>query len=153
MKTIKLFFMMLCVMASTLGFSKTENKKSKPWPFIFVLHFPGEIGIKSENCEKIGLSCLGFPTIGIQPVMKNTPVKPGYTEITLVMQNEKEMQFVISSKNESYQPICFVDNDILLPPNVCREFGFASITLLKGGYPVKNNNDGTYTIPIRINSK
>ena len=152
MKTIKLFFMMLCVMASTLGFSNVGNPNKIPLPIKTTIKITGEIGKYDFDCKKISLQCLDFE-FGIEIVGERTSATSGSIIATLVMEKTGELQFTFSLPNEPFEEFFNVNKNTALPQNLCRVFGFSSMIIPKGEYPNKKNSNGTITATFKVLSK
>jgi len=152
MKTIKLFFMMLCVMASTLGFSNVGNPKKIPFPLKATIRILGEIGKNDEECKKISLQCLDVE-FGIEIVSERTQAPSGSIIATISMEKSGELLFTFFLPNEPFELNMNVPKNTTLSKKLCKEFGFNSMVIPQGEYPNSKNPDGSITSRLKVITK
>jgi hypothetical protein len=111
------------------------------------INFSGEIGIKAQNCKKLGLSCIDV-SIGVTTDYRsfNNPVAGSTTLMfTKVSANLLEIGMRTTETGS-----LVIDAPITLGSKVCAAIGSTSITIKPGTYTVKKRSDGSVSAIVSI---
>ena len=128
---------------SNYGFAGTIEK-TEPCTLRINLCFQivGRIGIESEDCHGVGLSCLRV--IKCRLVQDNN-LQPSEPEsVRLLISNISDTQYSVTFLTNQAGDLN-IDRDIEMPAEVAKGFNKRSITFLKGKYTVTRNRDGSVT--------
>ncbi len=144
--------MMLCVMASTLGFSNVGETKKIPLPVKITVKIVGEIGKYEFDCKKISFQCLDIE-LGVEIVNERTVAPIGSIIASIVMEKQGELLFTYNLPNEPFEPYFNVSKNTMLSKSICRAFGYTSMEVPSGEYPNRKNNDGSMTATLKVRTK
>jgi hypothetical protein len=113
------------------------------------IYVSGEIGIKTQGCKKIGLTCLEI-SFGVTTDMRNfnNPHTPGKTALILTKISNTQLEVVFRSSETGPMVI---DMPVALGATISRALGSSSITIKPGTYSTVKRADGSLSAIVSIN--
>jgi hypothetical protein len=147
MKNLLLFSFLLLgyvhLKANRFDFVKPES----PCTVSVCVNISGTLGIKTQNCKKIGLSCFDI-SFGVTSDARNFSNPPS-TGTTLLLTKLSATQLEIAFRSSETGPLV-IDQPIALGAKISASLGEASITLKPGSYTTKKRADGSYSAIVSI---
>lgn len=113
------------------------------------INVAGEIGIKTQGCKKIGLTCLEI-SFGVTTDMRNfnNPPTPGKTALILTKISNTQLEVVFRTSETGPMVI---DMPVALGATISRAMGSSSITIKPGTYSTIKRSDGSLSAIVSIN--
>lgn len=141
MKTIKLFFMMMLfictsINANTIQFISNDDlggvEKMSPCTLSFCIQVTGNIG-KGNPCKELSFKCLKVHFGHRVTDFDLNKVDAGQCKLIFELNSENEitMSYVAYDVTKN---VFTIEEDTPLPEYICKELGFKSVTILKGDY-------------------
>ncbi len=112
------------------------------------INVAGEIGIKTQGCKKIGLSCFDI-SLGVTTDMRNFNNPPVAGKTVLLLTKISATQLEIAFRT-SETGAMVIDMPIALGSTLSRALGSSSITLKPGTYSTVKRADGALSAIVSI---
>jgi hypothetical protein len=133
-------------------FQMQANAKSyvsaEPCTVGVCINIAGEIGIKTQGCKKIGLSCFDI-SLGVTTDMRNFNNPPVTGKTTLLLTKISATQLEIAFRTNQTGPMV-IDMPIALGATLSRALGSSSITIKPGTYSTIKRADGAMSAIVSI---
>lgn len=115
----------------------------------------GEIGLKSKSCKGFGLSCMSLEVdINIVNNNDNAYVPPaGKLKVCFFMPSSTTIQINFTPEAGERVREFIVEKQTTVCAKLAQSFGYRSITIPQGIYPVKWESNGTVTATLRTISR
>lgn len=121
---------------------------AEPCTSSICISFSGEIGIKSQNCKKIGLSCIEYD-FSVTTDLRSFNSKPTPGRTVLLFKKISSNQLEIAFRSNETGPMV-IDSPIALGATTSRALGSSSITLKPGTYNTVMRADGSSSAIVSI---
>lgn len=146
MKTISILSIILFNLIQ-LQANSNYPTAAEPCTLGVCIYFSGEIGIKTQNCKKIGLSCLEL-SFGVTSESRNFN-NPPPTGTMLLLTKISNTQLEIAFRTNETGPMV-IDMPLALGSTISKALGASNITIKPGSYPTSKRSDGAYTSLLTI---
>ena len=107
----------------------------------------GKVGTK-PTCTGIGLGCLKMEHCDRTGDLNLTPTVPGTTNVIFEMLSPGSLSITFLYSGSTTPML--VDADRVMSSAFAADFGYRSIVIQRGNYPVTKNSDGTYTAVLKV---
>jgi hypothetical protein len=128
-------------------FDFVKPKPESPCTVSVCVNITGNLGIKTQNCKKIGLSCFDI-SVGVTSEARNFSNPPS-TGTTLLLTKLSATQLEIAFRSNETGPLV-IDQPIALGAKLSSALGASSITLKPGTYLTSKRADGSFSAIVSI---
>jgi hypothetical protein len=146
MKTLTLFSFILLNLFQ-LQAKSYRPTAAEPCTVGVCIYLSGEIGIKTQGCKKIGLSCFDI-SFGVTTESRNFN-NPAPTGTTLLLTKISNTQLEIAFRTKETGPMV-IDMPIALGSTISKALGSTSITIKPGSYSTTKRSDGAFSTIVTI---
>ncbi len=128
-------------------FDLVKIKPESPCTVSVCVNITGNLGVKTQNCKKIGLSCFDI-SFGISSDARNFS-NPTATGTTLLLTKLSAAQLEIAFRSNETGPM-IIDQPIALGAKISSALGASSITIKPGSYTTIKRADGSFSAIVSI---